>query len=118
MFFFTYNQTGSKKPSDKMHFWKSERSSVKTQVERFKTLLNEVKIDSTLEFWKDYKQKLASLYNLALRLLSIPATSAHVERFFSSIGITNKGKWNISEELLINRAMLRTNFNFLEEISE
>lgn len=39
------------------------------------------------EFWIKYKNQIPLLYELALHLLVIPASSAYIERFFSISGI-------------------------------
>ncbi|RNA17621.1 hypothetical protein BpHYR1_048959 [Brachionus plicatilis] len=76
-----------------------------TEIDRLKILLREVKINSKRGFWNKYGKELPNLYSLTLRLSSIPSTSAFVERFFSLTGIINRGKTNLSEELLVNRAI-------------
>jgi len=54
-----------------------------------------------------------------LRLLSIPATSAHIERFFSVAGIINsKHSTNISDDLLIERSLLKANIKLLENFNK
>jgi hypothetical protein len=51
-----------------------------------------------------------NLFNLACKLLSIPATSAFIERFFSLTGQINSQKSNsVSVDLLRTRSMLKAN---------
>lgn len=92
------------------------RTILKVEVDQFITIIKETLITkSTKQFWIDNKKSFPFLFKLALRLLSIPATSAHIERFFSVTGIINsKRSTNISDELLIKRSMLKANLKLLE----
>lgn len=75
----------------------------------FITKLNNLK-SGTVEFWRENKKELPYLYDLALRLLSIPASSASVERLFSVAGqINNIRAQNMSSDLLIKRTFLKAN---------
>lgn len=64
---------------------------------------------TTNEFWLQNRKKLPFLYDISLRLLSIPATSAFIERFFSVTGLINN---NRSQN---KRSMLKVNMNLLDE---
>jgi hypothetical protein len=88
---------------------------LKAEVDLFCDHLRNTKFTSTSEFWKKYKREVPYLFNLALKLLTIPATSAFLERFFSYAGIIcNNRTPNLSDEMLINRSMIRSNMNLLE----
>lgn len=90
-------------------------NAFKSEINIFKSLLDDIKFHSTHEFWVDNRKKLPNLYKLALRLLSIPATTAYVERFFNITGIINsKNPNNMSSELLIARSMLKVNLDLLK----
>lgn len=64
----------------------SHEVKLKKEISFFELLIKEKKFSSTTEFWCQNADKLPNLHRLALRLLSIPASSAHIERFFSLSG--------------------------------
>jgi hypothetical protein len=69
------------------------------------------------EFWIEFRNKLPILYNTALRLLSIPASSAFIERFFSICGtVCTKRNGNMGDDLLIKRSFLKSNLKILNEL--
>lgn len=100
-----------------------EIDSIKKEVEFFmsklKIIINEpdhIELTSTASFWLSFKEKMPNLFRLSLKLLSIPATSSHIERFFSIAGrLSDQRNAQISSDLLIKRAMLKANFNLLNE---
>jgi len=56
-----------------------------------------------LEFWRKHESDLNKLYRLAMTVLSVPATSAAVERVFSHGGLTMKPhRVQMSDKLLSN----------------
>ena len=56
---------------------------------------------STSSFWKQNAKRLPNLYNLAITLLNIQASSAFVERFFSICGvICTKRNTNMTDDFL------------------
>ena len=57
-----------------------------------------------------------NLYNLALRLLSIPASSSEIERNFSVAGIINKISSNMSDDLILKRITLKCNIKILDKM--
>ncbi|CAF1060682.1 unnamed protein product, partial [Brachionus calyciflorus] len=73
----------------------------------FTTYLREKKIISTIKFWKENKLKNPILFDLATRLLTIPSTSAEAERFFSVVGKIFSTSTNISDNLLIQKSLLK-----------
>ncbi len=84
------------------------------ETQKFINIINNTEFDSPKGFWLKHKSSLPNLYNLALKLLSIPATSAYIERFFSITGqINNKQANQMSPELLEIRSMLKANLNLL-----
>ena len=93
---------------------------IKKEVSEYVSIITETKITvSTKKFWLDNKKKFPNLFKLTLRLLSIPATSAHIERFFSVAGIINsKHSTNISDDLLIERSLLKANIKLLENFNK
>ena len=67
-----------------------------------------------VEFWNINQNKYPLLYSMALKYLSIPATSAPVERLFSSSGyIMRPHRSKLIPEHLIEATLLRCNFNLI-----
>jgi hypothetical protein len=88
---------------------------LEAEVDIFNEHLRITKFTSTSEFWKKYKNEVPCLFKLALKLLTIPATSAFLERFFSYAGIIcNNRTPNLSDEMLNNRSIIRRNMSLLE----
>ena len=66
-------------------------------------------------FWKQNAKNLPKLAKLATQVFNIPATSAHLEGFFSITGFINHCKTQrMSEQLLAARSMLKVNMKILE----
>ena len=85
------------------------------ETKKFIDIISSSEFESTKSFWIDRQSALPNLYNLALRLLSIPATSAQIERYFSITGqINNKTTNSMSPELLETRSLIKANINFIE----
>jgi hypothetical protein len=61
----------------------------KSECQKFISSITTKKAIKTKEFWRIHKKELPHLYSLYLRLLSIPASSAFIERYFSITGIIN-----------------------------
>jgi len=58
-----------------------------------------------------------NLRDLALKLLTIPSTSAFVERFFSICGVVNdKRRTNMREDTFVARTLLKPNVKILNEL--
>lgn len=92
--------------------------SIKKEVENFLELLNEERLADTRTFWIERKDNCPILYKIALKLLSIPSTSAHIERFYSFSGIIcQKRSLNISDDIIIKRAMLKANNKMLHTVN-
>ena len=63
-----------------------------------------------LKFWSLHKQKLPKLFALAKRVISIPASSAPVERVFSQGGlIMRPHRSRLSDQLLSDLVFLKCN---------
>ena len=72
----------------------------------------------TIDFWKENKHQLPYLYDLSLRLMSIPSSSASIERLFSIAGqINNCRAQNMSPDLLIKRTLLKVNMKLCDKYS-
>lgn len=66
-------------------------------------------------FWADNKKKFPQLYNLAIVVLSIPASSAPVERVFSHGGILMRPhRARLGEETLSKLIFLKCNETLLD----
>ena len=100
-----------------------ELDCIKKEVDFFmsklKIIINEpdsIELKSTASFWLAFKDKMPNLFRLSLKLLSIPVTSSHIERFFSIAGkLSDQKSSQITSHLLIQRAMLKANFNLLDQ---
>lgn len=65
-------------------------------------------------FWIENKKQLPNLFKLANQLLSIPSSSAFVERFFSICGVICKKRCgNMSDETFIMRSFIKCNLAIL-----
>ena len=79
--------------------------------------LKEEKVDfdtignvSSIDWWKSYKGSFPILAKLAMRLLSIPATSASCERVFSQAGLTlSKLRTRLGVETVADLMMIKYN---------
>ncbi|RNA03548.1 zinc finger BED domain-containing DAYSLEEPER-like [Brachionus plicatilis] len=65
-------------------------------------------------FWSEYGYKMPLIYKVALKVFSIPASSAFIERFFSICGlVSDKRSMNMNSETLIDKCMLRSNVDLI-----
>ena len=76
-------------------------------------------IKNTKQFWLKHKINMPILYTFALMVMTISASSAYIERFFSVSGIvcTNKSL-NMKDDLIIIRSMLKANYKLLCQLFE
>ncbi len=73
------------------------------------------KQESALKFWEKNKVRLSRLYEIALQMLAIPATSAPVERMCSQAGLSASGQRNnIAPALVEAEVLLRYNKSLLK----
>ena len=92
------------------------RINMHAEVNKFISLIDQTTLESTKLFWIKYKQELPKLFDLTNRLLSIPATSAFIERLFSISGIvSNQKNANLSDDMLIARTMLKVNMKLMKK---
>ncbi|CAF1430901.1 unnamed protein product [Adineta steineri] len=69
--------------------------------------------DNPLDFWKNHKVEFPVLAKVACQVFSVPATSACVERSFSTAGnIATKRRTNIKPTQLNNVLFLRSSYSF------
>lgn len=62
-------------------------SSIATQISKYFDAIQDSDIDNALVLWAKYNDRFPQLYKLALKVLSVPATSAPMERVFSQGGL-------------------------------
>ena len=73
----------------------------------------------TLTFWCIDSAKFHFLYKLAIKLLSVPATSAPLKRFFSTEALMMRPHRScIGSDLLSALTTLKSNYNFLKKHCE
>ncbi|XP_045770021.1 zinc finger BED domain-containing protein 4-like [Maniola jurtina] len=69
-----------------------------------------------LQYWKDRKTSMPSLYTLARSILNIPATSTPSERVFSTAGLVITAKRSRLNPLRLNRIIfVHDNYRFCKE---
>ena len=89
----------------------------KKEVALFKSLIENTRTLRNSTFWRENMNRLPCLYRLNLQLFNIPASSAHLERFFSVTGwINNQRLQNMSDKLLVMRTMIKVNIGLLDNI--
>ena len=95
----------------------SELSAPITEFKKEVALLENTANLHNAFFWSNNRDQLPALYRLNIILFNIPATSAHLERFFSVAGhINNSRAQNMSNTLLTRRAMLKVNIKLLDNV--
>lgn len=62
-------------------------SSIVTQISKYFDAIRDSDTDNALVFWAKNHARLPQLHKLAMKVLSVPASSAPVERVFSRGGI-------------------------------
>jgi hypothetical protein len=66
---------------------------------------------SAFTFWKGNREEMPNLRDLAIKLMTIPSTSAFIERFFSICGVVNdKRRCNMRNDTFIARCLLKSNY--------
>ena len=97
-----------------------DKSKLEDEVGEFLRLSRRVGQDqSTLTFWNLNKKNLPNLFELAMRLICIPISSADVERFFSVSGYVCSGRAvNVNEDTLIARSLLKANLKIIEKFDQ
>jgi tRNA/tmRNA/rRNA uracil-C5-methylase (TrmA/RlmC/RlmD family) len=73
---------------------------------------------STKLFWQRNALQLPNLYEIALILLNVQASSAFIERFFSICGVVcSRRATNMKPDLIIKRSMLKSNIHILNHLN-
>lgn len=92
----------------------SRLDKYKVEVRSFVNFVESYEITtSSRDFWLLNRSKFPNLFTLYERLVHIPAASAFLEQYFSVAGyVEGAKKYNMSEDLLISRALLKAN-NFI-----
>ena len=74
---------------------------------------------STKSFWLENQSKLPILFELAIILLNIPASSSSIERFFSITGaVCDQRKSKMMDDLIGIRCMLKANYETLINLNK
>jgi hypothetical protein len=69
--------------------------------------------NACLNFWSLNRKKLGLIFSLAMRILSVPATSAPVERVFSHGGILMRPhRASMSDKTLADLVFLKCNASY------
>lgn len=77
-------------------------------------MTDETPIDGAVEFWRARSAQWPVLASLANEYLSIPASSAEIERVWSTAGMETRGLKNRTQERLLNAKLLtRQNADFI-----
>lgn len=71
-----------------------------------------------LQWWYDHRFDFKYLYKLALKVHSIPASSAAVERCFSKAGIHSKNRPHLGSSALDNLLFLKSNYDLFSEVTK
>ena len=72
---------------------------------------------SEKNFWEKFTKDLPKLTILYVKINSLPATSAFIERFFSLTGLVcEKRRMRMTEDLIEKRAILKANMTTLEKL--
>ena len=74
------------------------------------------KVGDNFEFWDRNSQSMMDLYEIAIKVLQTPATSASIERVFSFAALTNGTKnrrASLSDISLTAETFLKVNKDFL-----
>ncbi|XP_038061666.1 uncharacterized protein LOC119732280 [Patiria miniata] len=93
----------------------SQEDTTRRQLVKYLQVVSESQsILSALQFWQDMAKKLPTLYKLACKVLSVPASSAPVERIFSRGGIIMRPhRARLSAEMLSMLMFLKCNEDIL-----
>ena len=99
-----------------------ERESVELEINAFRLKVkNQMFIEnpiSTKLFWQKNALQLPNLYEIALLLLNVQASSALIERFFSICGVVcSRRATNMKPDLIIKRSMLKSNIHILNHLN-
>ena len=88
----------------------------KQQLEKYLSEVTPLKEDADiLDFWVQHEQIYPDIANIAFDVLTIPASSAPVERVFSTAGHVSAGKRNrISGVKLEREVLIKKNKSFLD----
>jgi hypothetical protein len=90
--FYRLHRDNDEEDETKVRFGNSNGYDLRREKEVFFSLINKPLIEgqellTTKMFWAENRKQLPNLHKLAKRLLTIPASSAFIERFFSVCGV-------------------------------
>ena len=77
-------------------------------------ILEETITQNPFQFWKENSSKFPQIFNVAVDVLSIPATSAPCERIFSRAGfVLGRNRHNLDDQKLEAEVFYKFNNDFL-----
>jgi hypothetical protein len=97
-------------------------NAFKNEIDQFKKLIRKPSFFNSRElstrvFWLENSGQFPYLSELALVLLSIPSSSAMIERFFTCCGIISDKFISIEDELFEYRALIRANKHIFDQMN-
>jgi hypothetical protein len=116
------DETESETQEDEVNTFLIEQQ-LDTELKSFSVMVysrkNIESIVNTKSFWIKFCETFPLLFKLTLILLNINSSSAFIERYFSICGaICTTKNTRMTDELLILRAMLKTNVEILRELNQ
>ncbi len=126
----TNKQQGNESPSKRRKYFQFSSKAINNAAPNNNTrspidiLLDEIKLyivqpyteEESSEFWNLNQNKFPTLYKMAIKYLSIPATSAPVERLFSYSGyIMRPHRSRLTGENLYQATLIRCNFDIISD---
>jgi len=119
---FVHSQTDkNQKENESANFLRDKE--IDNEILLFSSLLADKKTieskTSTEDFWLKNKSQMPKLYELQLILLSIPASSSFIERFFSISGIVcDIKRAAMTDDCVIMRSLMKANMNILKQLNQ
>lgn len=90
-------------------------TDIRPQIEKFLRTKYHKDFSSILSFWEQHKYVLLDLYQLAQVVYSVPATSASVERLFSSLKLTlHHQRARMGQDILNAILVMKNNYTAFE----
>jgi hypothetical protein len=89
---------------------------VAEELEKYWSLAKKYCDSNPMPFWIKHKDSLKNLSSIAFELLAIPASTAAIERGFSSAGLILAGKrYLLGPENLENEVIIKSNLSLLKK---
>lgn len=85
-------------------------TGISAQIQKYFDAIQDTEANTALEFWSQNRERFPQLYSLAVKVLSIPASSAPVERVFSKGGlIMRPHRARLSHKMVTALVFLKSN---------